>query len=162
MLRSIFNFPRFAQAQLRKTGQITSLSTSQSAVFALCRSRSSKTINWSADSFQINHVTSVSWHMSPPYGHGILVSGYPVLTAVNWPYWECPSPAKNVCACSTKNDTWSISGNVIGSEAKIPAKCCWDERSWWQLFLALRALQFHATVRDQKLFWSKFWRKCVL
>ena len=37
---------------------------------------------------------------------------------------------------STKNDTWSISGNVIGSEAKIPAKCCWDERSdgsfFWQ------------------------------
>ena len=53
-------------------------------------SRSSKTINWSADSFQINHVTSMSWHMSPRYGHGILVSGYPVLTAVNWPYYECP------------------------------------------------------------------------
>ena len=34
---TIFNFLRFAQAQLRKTGQITSLSTSQSAVFALCR-----------------------------------------------------------------------------------------------------------------------------
>ena len=45
-------------------------------------------INWSADSFQINHVTSMSWHMSPRYGHGILVSGYPVLTAVNWPYCQ--------------------------------------------------------------------------
>ena len=33
-------------------------------------SRSSKTINWSADSFQINHVTSISWHMSPRHGHG--------------------------------------------------------------------------------------------
>ena len=53
-------------------------------------SRSSKTINWSADSFQINHVTSMSWHMNPRYGHGILFSGYPVLTAVNWPYCECP------------------------------------------------------------------------
>ena len=53
-------------------------------------SRSSKTINWSADSFQINHVTSMSWHMSPRYGHVILVSGYPVLTDVNWPYCECP------------------------------------------------------------------------
>ena len=41
-------------------------------------SRSSKTINWSADSFQINHVTSMSWHMSPRYGHVKLVSGYPV------------------------------------------------------------------------------------
>ena len=36
---SIFNFLGFAQAQLRKKGQITSLSTSQSAVFALCRGR---------------------------------------------------------------------------------------------------------------------------
>ena len=53
-------------------------------------SRASKTINWSADSFQINHGTSMSWHMSPRYGHGILVSGYPVLTAVNWLYCECP------------------------------------------------------------------------
>ena len=46
------------------------------------------------------------------------------------------SPAKNVCACSTKNDTWSISGNVIASEAKMPGKCSWDERSdgsfFWQ------------------------------
>ena len=32
----------------------------------------------------------MSWHMSPRYGNGILVSGYPVLTAVNWPYCECP------------------------------------------------------------------------
>ena len=34
--------------------------------------RSSKIINWSADSFQINYVTSMSCHMSPRYGHGIL------------------------------------------------------------------------------------------
>ena len=38
MLRSIFNFLGSAQAQLRKTGQITSLPTSQSAVFAFCLS----------------------------------------------------------------------------------------------------------------------------
>jgi len=31
----------------------------------------------------------MSWHMSSRYGHVILVSGYPVLTAVNWPYCEC-------------------------------------------------------------------------
>ena len=72
------------------------------------------------------------------------------------------SPAKNVYACSAKNDTWSISGNVIGSEAKMSAKCCSDERSNGSSFLAVTALQFLATVRDQKLFWSKFWRKCVL
>ena len=53
-------------------------------------SRSSKTISCSADSFQINHITSMSWHMSPRYGHVILVSGYPVLKAVNWPDRKCP------------------------------------------------------------------------
>ena len=47
---------------------------------------SSKNINWSADSFQIYHVTSMRWHMSPQYGHVVLVSGYPVLTAVNGPF----------------------------------------------------------------------------
>ena len=46
-------------------------------------SRSSKTINWAADSLQINHVTSMSWHTSPRYGYVVLVSGYPILTAVN-------------------------------------------------------------------------------
>ena len=54
-------------------------------------------------------------------------------------YWDAvymdSSPAKNVYACSSKNDTWSISGNVIGSESKMPAKCS-EERSvgsfFWQ------------------------------
>ena len=32
----------------------------------------------------------MSWHMSPRYGHVIRGSGYSVLTAVNWPYCECP------------------------------------------------------------------------
>ena len=36
------------------------------------------------------------------------------------------------------------------------AKCCSDERSDGSFFLAVTALQFLATVRDQKLFWSKF------
>ena len=33
---------------------------------------------------------SVSWHMSPQYGHMIVISGYPVLTAVNGPFCEFP------------------------------------------------------------------------
>ena len=53
-------------------------------------SRSSKTIYCSADGFQRNHVASMSWHMSLRYGNGILVSGYPFLTAVNCLYCECP------------------------------------------------------------------------
>ena len=32
----------------------------------------------------------MSWHMSQRYGHVILGSGYPVLTAVNSQYCECP------------------------------------------------------------------------
>ena len=68
-------------------------------------SRSSKIINWSADSFQINHVTSMSWHMSPRCGHGILVSGYPVLTAVSWPYCECNVQCKRCGLAKTAWDT---------------------------------------------------------
>ena len=64
-------------------------------------SRSSKTINWSADSFQINHVTSMSWRMSPRYGLVILVSGNPVLTSANWPYCECPIWKMWIC-----QDAW--------------------------------------------------------
>ena len=51
---------------------------------------SSKTINLSAESFQINHVTSMSLHIGLQYCRVILVSGNPVLTAVNWPFSECP------------------------------------------------------------------------
>ena len=40
-------------------------------------SQSGKTINWSVYSFRINHVTSMSWHMSLQCGHVMLVSGYP-------------------------------------------------------------------------------------
>ena len=36
------------------------------------------------------YFTSMSWHMSPRYSHVILVSSYHVLTAVNWPFCECP------------------------------------------------------------------------
>ena len=68
-------------------------------------SRSSKTINRSSDSFQINHVTlkrrdsSKWWNLfescaltthCQQYGHVILVSCYPVLTPVSWPYCEYP------------------------------------------------------------------------
>ena len=65
-------------------------------------SRASKTVNWSADRFKTNHVTSMSWHKSPRYGHVIMVSGYPVLTSVNWPYCEClfeslPYSTRTIC-----------------------------------------------------------------
>ena len=48
-------------------------------------------INWSADSFQINHVTSMSCHMSPRYGHGILIKGSLIIT-VNCLAWVSGLP----------------------------------------------------------------------
>ena len=66
------------------------------------------------------------------------------------------SPAKNVYACSAKNDTWSISGNVIGSEAKMPAKCCSDESSDGSFFWQWQSCKFLTTVKDQKLFGQSF------
>ena len=35
--------------------------------------------------------------MSPQYGHVMLVNGYPVLTAANRPYCECPIKEMWIC-----------------------------------------------------------------
>ena len=43
------------------------------------------------------YLTSMGRHLSPRYGQVILVSGYPVLTAVNWSQHWC---AINVCHIS--------------------------------------------------------------
>ena len=55
-----------------------------------------------------------SWGASAWHSH--------IMACVRYRPYHGVSPAKNVCACSTKNDTWSISGNVIGSEAKMPVE----------------------------------------
>ena len=44
--------------------------------------RSLKANNWSAKNLKYT-LTSMSWHLSPCYGHVTLVSGYLVLTSVN-------------------------------------------------------------------------------
>ena len=54
--------------------------------------------------------------------------------------------AKNVCACSTKNDTWSISGNVIGSEAKMPV----EMKKIMAVFLTVIALWFSCHSKRSK------------
>ena len=60
------------------------------------------------------------------------------------------SPAKNVYACSGKNDTWSISSNVIGSEAKMPGKC-WDERSDGSFFLGSDSVAISCHCKRSKI-----------
>ena len=52
------------------------------------------------------HATSMNWHMSPPYGHVILVSGYPVLAAVNWPFCECPNTRCGQSVVGSGNSTF--------------------------------------------------------
>ena len=47
-----------------------------------------KTSNLSADNFK-KYLTSMGRHLSPRYGQVILVSGYLVLTAVNWSQHWC-------------------------------------------------------------------------
>ena len=47
-----------------------------------------KTSKLSADNFK-KYSTLMGRHLSPRYGQVILVSGYPVLTAVNWPQHWC-------------------------------------------------------------------------
>ena len=66
-----------------------------------------------------------------------------------------PSPAKNVYACSgkmTRDLFWAMS---LAARQKYPGNVL-EMKEAMAEFLAVRALQLLATVRDQKLFWSKF------
>ena len=67
---------------------------------ALKLSRKYENEHWSWSSETMN---SMSWHMSPQYGHMIVVSGYPVLTAVNCPF--CEFPIYKMWTCKDTPDT---------------------------------------------------------
>ena len=103
----------------------------------------SKTINWSVDNFQINHVTSMSWHMSPQFGHVILISGYPVLTAVNWPFCECPTYKMWTCQDTPDSLPYptlticrqSITANCVATKRKEVDHILWV---WGSVPRALR------------------------
>ena len=63
-------------------------------------SLSSKTNNWPEDSFQINHVTSMSWHTSPRHGHEILVRCGFAKTHPSHPslsFGGLPYPTRTIC-----------------------------------------------------------------
>ena len=74
--------------------------------------RSFETGNLSADNFK-KYSTSMGRHLSPRYGQVILVSGYPVLTAVNWSqHW-----AKLARKCESKH--WF----PCVADGRSPARC---------------------------------------
>ena len=60
-----------------------------------------KTSNLSADNFK-KYLTSMGRHLSPRYGQVILVSGYPVLTAVNWSQHWCAICVQYQSSCAPK------------------------------------------------------------
>ena len=60
-----------------------------------------KTSNLSADNFK-KYLTSMGRHLSPRYGQVILVSGYPVLTAVNWSQHWCAICVQYEFSCAPK------------------------------------------------------------
>ena len=67
--------------------------------------------------------TSMGRHLSPRYGQVILVSGYPVLTAVNWSQHWCPVCVHYQLSCASKLATkyeiehWSRSIKTINWSA---------------------------------------------
>ena len=71
--------------------------------------RSFETGNLSADNFK-KYSTSTGRHLSPRYGQVILVSGYPVLTAVDW--------SQHWCAISF----------LLGSQTTVASKC--ESKHW--------------------------------
>ena len=60
-----------------------------------------KTSNLSADNLK-KYLTSMGQHLSPRYGQVILVSGYPVLTAVNWSQHWCAICVQYQSSCAPK------------------------------------------------------------
>ena len=60
-----------------------------------------KTSNLSADNFK-KILTLMGQHLSPRYGQVILVSGYPVSTAVNWSQRWCPKCVHYQFSCAPK------------------------------------------------------------
>ena len=60
-----------------------------------------KTSNLSADNFK-KYLTSMGRHLSRRYSQVILVSGYPVLTAVNWSKHWCPICVHYQFSCAPK------------------------------------------------------------
>ena len=81
-----------------------------------------KTSNLPADNFK-KYVTSMGQRLSPRYGQVILVSGYPVLTAVNWSQHWCPI-CVSVFLCSDpklarkyETEHWSRSSKIINWSA---------------------------------------------
>ena len=60
-----------------------------------------KLVYLSADNFK-KYLTSMGRHLSPRYGQVILVSGYPVLTAVNWSKHWCPICVHYQFSCAPK------------------------------------------------------------
>ena len=67
-----------------------------------------KTNNLSADNFK-RYSTSMDRYLSPRYGRMILVSGYPVLTAVNW----------SQRGCAISGYTWAHKLLSIGRKCEI-------------------------------------------
>ena len=58
------------------------------SISEFCNTNFTLASNLSADNFK-KYSTSMGRHLSPRYGQEILVSGYPVLTAVNWSQHWC-------------------------------------------------------------------------
>ena len=71
------------------------------------------------------------------------------------------SPAKMSAHALEKMTRDRFRAISLAPRQKCPRNV-FDMKETMAAFLAVTALQFVATVRDQKLFWSKFWRNCVV
>ena len=92
--------------------------------------RSFETGNLSADNFK-KYSTSTGRHLSPRYGQVILVSGYPVLTAVDW--------SQHWCAISF----------LLGSQTTVASKC--ESKHWLPCGEDGRT---GVRSRDYQIFWD--------
>ena len=89
----------------------------------------------------------MSRHLSLRYGNVILVSGYPVLTAINWPQHECA-----ITGCRLPYQLESVKFNIGCPVVRTDGRS--DGRAYDQVTTKFSQLWGSARAREALLLWS--------
>ena len=95
-------------------------------IFKKSKLEPAKTNKLSADNFK-KYSTLMGRHLSPRYGQVRLVSGYPVLTAVNWwqHWWQSASSWAPKVAIKCESKHWYACGTLGRSVTWLPNFLGW-------------------------------------
>ena len=118
-------------------------------------------LNLSADNFK-KYPTSMGENVSPRHGQVILVSGYPVLTAVNWSQHWCAICVQYQFSCATKlaSVRLNIGFHVVRTDGRKGGRCT---VTWLPNFLGwVDFLSYGAPLARASGAWSSVKKPCYL